>query len=315
MSSTPEETDEVVGVEEALEVEPVEEKPQEAEPHVEKQYPRFRLMARIEHAILAISFTVLTVTGIPQKYALESWAQWMIGAMGGIEFIRIVHRYAAILLVVGSIYHLFTSAYRFFVKRERMRMLPVKKDWQDLVQTIKHNLGFTDEAPRMGKFNFGEKVEYWAVVWGTAIMAITGFMLWNPIAATVFLPGEFIPAAKAAHGGEALLAVLSILIWHMYNVHLKHFNPSMFTGNLPRHQMEEEHALELERLEAGGDPWPELALPVLRQRQRVFFAVSLVVGSLLLVALIWAFTFEETAVQTIPRVTREIFVPLGTPIP
>jgi len=315
MSSTPEETDEVVGVEEALEVEPVEEKPQEAEPHVEKQYPRFRLMARIEHAILAISFTVLTVTGIPQKYALESWAQWMIGAMGGIEFIRIVHRYAAILLVVGSIYHLFTSAYRFFVKRERMRMLPVKKDWQDLVQTLKHNLGFTDEAPRMGKFNFGEKVEYWAVVWGTAIMAITGFMLWNPIAATVFLPGEFIPAAKAAHGGEALLAVLSILIWHMYNVHLKHFNPSMFTGNLPQHQMEEEHALELERLEAGGDPWPELALPVLRRRQRMFFAASLVVGSLLLVALIWAFTFEETAVQTIPRVTREIFVPLVTPSP
>lgn len=315
MSSTPEEIDEIEGVEEALEVEQVEEKPQEAEPHVEKQYPRFRLMARIEHAILAISFTVLTVTGIPQKYALESWAQWMIGAMGGIEFIRIVHRYAAILLVVGSIYHLFTSAYRFFVKRERMRMLPVKKDWQDLVQTIKHNLGFTDEAPRMGKFNFGEKVEYWAVVWGTAIMAITGFMLWNPIAATVFLPGEFIPAAKAAHGGEALLAVLSILIWHMYNVHLKHFNPSMFTGNLPRHQMEEEHALELERLEAGGDPWPELALPVLRQRQRVFFAASLVVGGLLLMALIWAFTFEETAVQTIPRVTREIFVPLVTPSP
>lgn len=288
---------------------------QETHPEVEQQYPRFRLMARIEHAILAISFTVLTITGLPQKYALEQWAQWTIDAMGGIEFIRIVHRFAAILLVVGSIYHLFTSAYRFFVKRERMRMLPEKKDWQDLVQTVKHNLGFSAEAPRMAKFNFGEKVEYWAVVWGTAIMAITGFMLWNPIAITVFLPGEFIPAAKAAHGGEALLAVLSILIWHMYNVHIKQFNPSMFTGKLPRHQMEEEHALELERLEAGGDPWPELSLPVLHRRQRIFFAVSLVVGILLLVALIWAFTFEETAIQTIPRVTREIFVPLGTPSP
>lgn len=315
MSSTPEETDKVEDVEEVLEVEQVEEETQETESHVDKQYPRFRLMARIEHAILAISFTVLTITGLPQKYALERWAEWSIGAMGGIELVRIMHRWAAILLVVGSIYHLFTSAYRFFVKRERMRMLPEKKDWQDLVQTVKHNLGFSDEPPRMGKFNFGEKVEYWAVVWGTAIMAITGFMLWNPIAMTVFLPGEFIPAAKAAHGGEALLAVLSILIWHMYNVHIKQFNPSMFTGYLPRHQMEEEHALELERLEAGGDPWPELALPVLRHRQRIFFAVSLVVGSLLLVALIWAFTFEETAIQTIPRVTREIFVPLGTPPP
>lgn len=280
-----------------------------------EQYPRFRTMARIEHAILMVSFTVLAVTGIPQKYALENWAEWMINAMGGIEITRIIHRWAAVLLVVGSIYHLFTSAYRFFVKRERMRMLPVKQDLFDLIQTIKHNLGLTEEAPRMPKFNFGEKVEYWAVVWGTAIMAITGFVLWNPIAATVLLPGQFIPAAKAAHGGEALLAVLSIVIWHMYNVHIKHFNPSMFTGKLPRHQMEEEHALELERLESGGDPWPELSLPVLQQRQRIFFAVSVVVGGLLLVALIWAFTFEQTAIETIPRVTREIFVPLGTPSP
>lgn len=288
---------------------------QKADTHADKQYPRFRTMARIEHAILMVSFTILAVTGIPQKYALQNWAQWMIDVMGGIELTRIIHRWSAILLVVGSIYHVFTSAYRFFVKRERMRMLPVKQDLQDLIQTVKFNLGFTDEAPGMPKFNFGEKLEYWAVVWGTAIMAITGFMLWNPIAATLFLPGQFIPAAKAAHGGEALLAVLSILIWHMYNVHIKHFNPSMFTGKLPHHQMEEEHALELERLESGGEPWPELSLPVRQRRQRIFFAVSLVVGGLLLVALIWAFTFEQTAIETIPRVTREVFIPLGTPSP
>jgi formate dehydrogenase gamma subunit len=284
-------------------------------PHEDKQYPRFRTMARIEHAILMVSFTILTITGLPQKYALQNWAEWMINAMGGIELTRIIHRWSAIILIVGSIYHLFTSAYRFFVKHERMRMLPEKKDLQDLVQTVKHNLGFTDEAPRMAKFNFGEKLEYWAVVWGTAIMVLTGFVLWNPIAATVFLPGQFIPAAKAAHGGEALLAALSIIIWHMYNVHIKHFNPSMFTGKLPHHQMEEEHALELERLEAGGDPWPELSLPVRQHRQRIFFAVSIVVGSLLLVGLIWAFTFEQTAIETIPRVTREIFVPLSTAVP
>lgn len=167
----------------------------------------------------------------------------------------------------------------------------------------------------MPKFNFGEKFEYWAVVWGTAIMIITGFVLWNPIASTVLLPGQFIPAAKAAHGGEALLAVLSILVWHMYNVHIKHFNRSIFTGKLPHSQMEEEHALELERLEQGGEPWPGLALPVRQRRQRIFFAVSLVVGSLILVGLIWAFTFEQTALETIPRVTREVFAPLSTPSP
>jgi hypothetical protein len=79
--------------------------------------------------------------------------------------------------------------------------------------------------------------------------------------------------------------------------------------------MEEEHALELERLESGGKPWPELDLPVLQRRRRVFLVVSIIVGALVFAGLVWAFTFEQTAITTIPRVTREVFVPLATPAP
>lgn len=280
-----------------------------------KKYPRFRIGARIEHFILMTSFTLLALTGLPQKYATAAWGEGMIDLMGGIELVRVIHRWAAFVLVVGSIYHVFTSAYRLFVKRERIRMMPVWQDMRDMVDVIRFNLGLADKHPKLPKFNFGEKFEYWAVVWGTAVMAITGFMLWNPIATTIVLPGEIIPAAKAAHGGEALLAVLAILVWHMYNVHIKHFNPSIFTGYLPREQMEEEHALEMERLESGGEPWPELDLPVLQHRRRVFIVVSIVVGFVLVAGVVWAFTFEETAIETIPRVTREVFVPLATPAP
>jgi cytochrome b subunit of formate dehydrogenase len=226
-----------------------------------KYYPRFRLGARIEHLVLMVSFTVLAVTGLPQKYATSSLGENLIALMGGIELTRLIHHWAAIVLVAGSVYHLFTSAYRIFVKHERMRILPELRDVWDLVNTVRHNLGFIRDAPKMPKFNFGEKFEYWAVVWGTAIMGITGLILWNPIAFASLLPGEFIPAAKAAHGGEAVLAVLSILVWHMYNVHIKQFNSSIFTGRLSRHHMEEEHAEELERLESGGKPWSELDLP------------------------------------------------------
>ncbi|MFZ0546110.1 MAG: cytochrome b/b6 domain-containing protein [Candidatus Promineifilaceae bacterium] len=281
----------------------------------EIQYPRFRLAARIEHIILIISFTTLALTGLPQKFAETTLGEDLIGWMGGIEFIRIVHRYAAFILVIGSVYHLFTSAYRFFVKEERMAMMPERKDGLDLLQWIRYNLGLTDEPPKMAKFNFGEKFEYWALVWGTGVMIVTGFMLWNPIATTKILPGQIIPAAMAAHGGEALLAVLAIIIWHMYNVHLKHFNPSMFTGKMPRHQMEEEHALEMERLDQGGKPWPELELQVRRRRERNYIIISFIVGALVLALLIWAFTFEDTALETIDRATREIFVPLMTPTP
>lgn len=287
----------------------------ESEKAVQKQYPRFRLAARIEHAILIVSFTALALTGLPQMYAETTLGQNLIDWMGGIELVRIIHRWMAFILVLGGVYHLFTSSYRFFVKRERMAMVPERKDGEDLVQWIRYNLGLTDEPPKMKKFNFAEKFEYWALVWGTGVMIITGFMLWNPIATTNVLPGQIIPAAQAAHGGEALLAVLAIIIWHMYNVHIKHFNPSMFTGKMPRHQMEEEHALEMERLDKGGKPWPELDLPVRRRRERNYIIVSIIVGGLILALLIWAFTFEETALETIDRATREVFVPLQTPSP
>ncbi|MDX1616312.1 MAG: cytochrome b/b6 domain-containing protein [Candidatus Promineifilaceae bacterium] len=273
----------------------------------EKQYPRFRLGARIEHFVLMLSFTVLGVTGLPQMFAESMLAQDLINLMGGIEFIRIVHRWAAAVLILGSVYHLLTSSYRFFVKHERMGMVPDRKDAEDLRDYVLYNLGRRDEHPKMRKFNFGEKFEYWAVVWGTAVMILTGFMLLNPIATTSVLPGEVIPVALAAHGNEALLAVLAIIIWHMYNVHIKHFNPSIFTGKMPRDQMKEEHALELERLEAGEKPWPELDLPTRRRRQRIYLAVATVVGIIAVVIVVWMFTFEQTAVTTV--------LPTATPLP
>ncbi len=281
----------------------------------EKEYPRFRLMARIEHMILLISFTILCLTGLPQKFPFSPISTWIINALGGIEMARYIHRWAAIVLVLGSIYHLLTSSYRLFVKHERMRMLPDIKDGLDLRDTVFYNLGLQDDPPRMRKFNFGEKFEYWAVVWGTAVMIMTGFILWNPIAATAIVPGTFIPAALEAHGWEAVLAAASIVIWHLYNVLVKHRNKSMFTGVLSHKIMEEEHILELERLERGGDPWRVIPPDALRRRRRVYFAVASVVVLLAAALVVWMFTFEQTAITTLPEATRDVFVPLATPAP
>ena len=279
------------------------------------EYPRFRLMARIEHMTLLVTFTILCLTGLPQKFPFSPISQGLITLLGGIEVVRLIHRWAAIVLILGTVYHLLTSAYRLFVKHEDMRMLPDLKDGYDLRDTVAYNLGFIDEPPKMRKFNFGEKFEYWAVVWGTAVMIITGFILWNPLAATQFIPGNLIPVALEAHGWEAVLAAVSIVIWHLYNVLVKHRNTSMFTGTLPHKIMEEEHGLELERLEAGGDPWRVVPPAVLARRRRVFLAVASVVAVMALVLVVWMFTFEDTAIIIPPEATRNIFVPLATPTP
>jgi len=167
----------------------------------------------------------------------------------------------------------------------------------------------------MGRYTFEEKMEYWAFVWGAMIMGLTGFMMWNPISTLRFFPGEVIPAAKAAHGGEALLAVLAIIIWHMYGVHIKRFNRSMFTGKMNEEDMLHEHPLELADIKAGIADRP-IDPVALRKRQRVYLPIA---GALALFMLLGVYGFvnaETTAITTVERQipTVVVFVP-WTPTP
>ena len=125
----------------------------------------------------------------------------------------------------------------------------------------------------MGRYTFEEKLEYWALIWGNLVMIATGFLLWNPIATARLFPGQVIPAALAAHGGEALLAVLAVIVWHGYGVHLRHFNRSMFTGSMTAAEMRQEHPLELEAILAGRAP-AEPEPGTLRRHRRVFLPVA-----------------------------------------
>lgn len=265
-----------------------------------QRYKRFGRWQRIEHGLLVSSFTVLVLTGLPQKYSLTLWGSALIWILGGIETVRIIHRVSAVVLMLETIYHGAVVTYKVLVARVPLTMLPGWQDVVDGLHAMGYNLRLAKTPPRMGRFTFGEKVEYWAVIWGTVIMVLTGFMLWNPIATTQFLPGQAIPAAKAAHGGEALLAFLSIISWHVYHVHVKSFNRSMFTGYLSRHEMEEEHPLELEAIATGTAERPVDPV-VLRRRQRIFYPAAALFSLFLLLGLYWFVTFEQTAITTLPK--------------
>lgn len=279
-----------------------------------RYYDRFTLAQRLEHWIMVLSFTVLVITGLPQRYAQADWANFMIEAMGGIEAVRIIHRLAAILFMLSMLYHFMVVAYKVLVLRVPLTMMLTIQDAKDLINSVRYYLGLTSDHPKLPRYNFAEKIEYWAVIWGGVLMTVTGFMLWNPIATTSFLPGEFIPASRAAHSAEALLAFLAIIIWHFYWVHLKTFNRSIFSGKLSREQMEMEHAAELEQIEAGKTFIPPSPI-VLRQRERIFMPATAVVTVIALIALYFFVTFERTAITTIPPAEpARAFVP-ATPTP
>ncbi len=277
---------------------------------------RFSLLRRIEHGVLMVAFVVLAATGLPQKYPQSLVSLALLQAMGGLENARIIHRAAAIALMLLALEHIGSVLYDLYVRRIPPSILPTREDFRNAWRALRYNLGLTDSPPRQGWFTFQEKFEYWALVWGLLIMGLTGFMLWNPITTARFLPGQWIPAAKVAHGSEALLAVLAILIWHVYHVHIRRFNRSMFTGYLSRAEMEEDHPLALE---APPRPAPLDPLET-RARARRFWAAYGVLATLWLVGMVWFVSGEKTAVTSpgpIPDIARvRAYAPLTpTPVP
>lgn len=275
----------------------------------QKTFTRFSLAQRVEHALFLLSFTILAITGLAQKFGTTQTGGFTLRALGGIETARQIHHIAAISMMFESIYHVVMVLYRILVLRVPITMMPVFEDFRHLWHDLLYYFGLRERKAYYGRYNYAEKVEYLAVVWGTIIMAITGFMMWNPIATTRVLPGDVIPAAKSAHGNEAILAVLAIILWHFYHVHLRHFNKSMFTGKLTREEMTAEHPAELDAIESGEGPsTPPPA--TLHRRRRVFFPVAGLLTIGLLFGVYAFIGFEQTAITTIPPAeTVQVFAP------
>ena len=281
------------------------------------KYQRFPLARRIEHVIMLLSFGMLGLTGLPQRYPLAGISVWFVDLLGGVENLRAIHHVSATVMMLGTAWHIIVAGYKIFVLHEKLSMLPSLQDVKDGWQALMYNIGLAKKFPQMGRFTFEEKLEYWAFVWGALVMGLTGFLMWNPITAAKILPGDWIPAAKAAHGGEAVLAVLAIIVWHMYGVHIRSFNKSMWTGEMKEDEMLHEHPLELADIKAGLVNVP-VSQDVLRKRKAVYYPIA---GLLTVVMLAGVYGFvdtEQTALETIPPQPSQIpiYVPqTPTPVP
>ena len=179
---------------------------------------RMNLNFRIAHAGVILSFPTLVFTGFALKYPEAWWARPLLLWEGHFTFRGLVHRGAAIVLIAATIYHVIHLA---IVRRDRLflkAMLPQLKDATDLVQVFAYNLGLSKVEPRFAKFNYAEKVEYWAFMWGTVVMTVSGLLLWFNNFTLRYFPKWISDAATAIHYYEALLATFSILLWHFYMV-------------------------------------------------------------------------------------------------
>jgi formate dehydrogenase gamma subunit len=206
---------------------------------------RMNLSQRRQHLALAASFIFLAITG----FALKFPDSWIAKALGSNEmFRRWSHRIAGVVLLLAGAYHLFYVLRRPEGRRLVRDLLPMKKDLSDLRDNARYLSGLSDNKARIGRFGYAEKMEYWAVIWGTIIMGVTGLMIWFKMDVTRWLPRWMVDVALTIHYYEAILACLAIVVWHFYHVI---FDPDVYplnwacwNGKVSSHWQEEEHPLQ-----------------------------------------------------------------------
>jgi formate dehydrogenase gamma subunit len=212
---------------------------------------RLTLNQRVQHWLLLTSFIALVLSGFALQYP-DSVLAWMLGNSEALR--RIIHRVAAVVMLVAGVYHV---AYLAFSKEGRSwlkDMLPRFKDVRDVLGNFAYYLGVRPTKPKIARFGYAEKAEYWAVVWGTIIMGLTGLMIWFKISIFGFLPRWWIDIGLAIHFYEAVLATLAIIVWHFYHVI---FDPDVYPvnlafidGRMSEELYKEEHELDYDALRA-----------------------------------------------------------------
>jgi len=180
--------------------------------------PRFTKNEVAQHFLLLTSFLTLAITGFALKYSQSWWAE-MLQFFGMTELVRqYIHRTAAVTLIVTGIYHVY---YLIFTPRGRdvlKNIIPKFQDVLDARDNIFYYLKLKKNRPLFEKYDYAEKAEYWALIWGTVVMGATGFILWFPTVVGNWAPVWLIKVSEMIHFYEAILATLAIVVWHWFFV-------------------------------------------------------------------------------------------------
>lgn len=218
-------------------------------------YLRMTAHERVQHGILVISFVLLVVTGFMLRYP-EAW--WVVGIRNlsarAFEWRSLIHRVAGVVMLAAGAWHIGYLAFSPAGRSLFRDLLPRWRDVTDPWKVVRYNLGLASTKPQFPRFSYIEKAEYWALVWGTLLMGVTGVILWFDNTSMGLITKLGFDVSRTIHFYEAILATLAIIVWHFYFVI---FNPDVYpmnlawlTGRMSEEELLEEHPLELQRLKA-----------------------------------------------------------------
>ena len=204
----------------------------------EYQILRMNINERIQHGILLSTFIVLAYSGFALKYP-DTWRAIPFNLLGGESIRKVVHRWSAFAFILNGVYHL---CYMSFTRRGRFilthNLFPKIEDIFDPFRLFVYNLSFKEKPPKIKYPSYIERSEYWALIWGSIIMIVTGGLLFFNDYTLRYFSLWVANLATMIHYYEAILASFAILIWHFYWVifdpHVYPMNWSWITGKITK---------------------------------------------------------------------------------
>lgn len=214
-------------------------------------YKRFTLAQRLGHLSLLLSFVVLVLSGFALRFPEAWWVKAVFFGETGFELRGLIHRIAAIVMVVVTVVNMLYITLTKPGRKEFWALMITPQDMKDVFANLTFVVGLRKRPPHFDRYGYAEKAEYWGLMWGSIVMIVTGFAMWYAEAFMQYAPKIVLDVAALVHYYEAWLALGTIIIWHFYHVM---FEPSVYpmnwswvTGHVSEGELHHHHAIEWER--------------------------------------------------------------------
>ena len=180
---------------------------------------RYTASERVTHWIVGISFILAGLSGL----ALFHPAFWPFTLLfGSSTWTRILHPYFGMVMAAAFV----VMAVEFW-KLNRMRAA----DWEWLARVGEMVNGNDQNMPEQGKYNGGQKLLFWLLVLGMALLLVSGIALWR---AWFHFPVEPVRWAAVIHAATAAV-MIGLIILHVYaSIWVKGTIRAMWYGTVTR---------------------------------------------------------------------------------
>lgn len=206
---------------------------------------RMSLWQRLEHALLALCVVLLIVTGLARVYHGQGWAQALIRWMGGLEGEEALHHWAAVGLIAAGLIHLLGLAVSKSHRQDFRGLAFRGGDFGRALQGARFELTGKGDPPAYGRFTSMQKLQYWGIMLGCLLMALTGVVLWAHDFFQGLVPAWGLALVRVLHSSQAQLIFVVLILWHLYDVHIGNgnfpMNPSWLTGRMRESVFRRQH--------------------------------------------------------------------------